>query len=141
MSPLWRKVTPFPTGPYGGNPGTTDWQVAYVMIARNLALHYGAVTYPLLTELWQSLDLFMDYLDRLTDPKTGLLLQGARGDWIPPPGQLFRTPSDSIAAFFHTLSVGYMAEIATAIGRTADAASEKTHFTVKPPPRIWIMLT
>lgn len=115
-------VTPFPTGPYGGNPGTTDWQVAYVMIARNMVLHYGAVTHPVLTELWPSLDLFMDYLDRLTDPKTGLLLQGARGDWIPPQGQLFHTPATSIAAFFHTLSVGYMAEIATAIGKTADAA-------------------
>ena len=115
-------VTPFATGPYGANPGTTDWQVAYVMIARNMVLHYGPVTHPVLTELWPSLDLFMDYLDRLTDPKTGLLLQGARGDWVPPQGQLFKTPTTSIAAFFHTLSVGYMAEIAAAIGKTADAA-------------------
>ena len=59
-----KQVTPFPTGPYGGNPGTTDWQVAYVMIARNMVLHYGAVTHPVLTELWPSLDLFMAYLDR-----------------------------------------------------------------------------
>ena len=28
--------------------------------------------------------LCQDYLDRLSDPTTGLLLQGARGDWIPP---------------------------------------------------------
>ena len=35
-----------------------------------------------------------DYLDRLSDPTTGLLLQGARGDWIPP-GEL--TALDTIS--------------------------------------------
>ena len=121
-------VTPFPTGPYGGNPGSTDWQVAYIIIARNMLLHYGAVSYPVLTELWGSLDLFMQYLERLSDPATGLMMQGARGDWIPPIGEMFRTPTDSIAAFYHTMCVGFMEEIATAIGRPGDAARYSSRY-------------
>lgn len=122
-------VTPFPTGPYGGNPGSTDWQTAFPVIARNILLHYGDMAKPLLKELWSSLDLFMEYLQRLIDNSThpqskqlGLLLDGARGDWIPPRGSPYPTPTEPISAFWHTLCVGYMAEIATAIGRTADAA-------------------
>lgn len=128
-------VTPFPTGPYGGNPGSTDWQTAFPVIARNILLHYGDLAKPLLTEIWPSLELFMDYLQRLINHSThpqskqlGLLLDGARGDWIPPRGQTYPTPTEPISAFWHTLSVGYMAEIATAIGRTADAARYTARF-------------
>ena len=123
-------VTPFPTGPYGGNPGSTDWQTAFPIIAHSLLKHYGATSHDVLTEIWPSLDLFMGYLDRLVeaDPEskpTGLLLDGARGDWIPPGGNgvgghkppTSNTPTSSIAAFWHTLCVGYMHEIAEAIGR------------------------
>jgi hypothetical protein len=119
-------VTPFATGPYGGFPGSTDWQVAYPTIARNLLIHHGpGAAGPVLKDLWPSLSLFMTYLDSECDPATGLLLQGARGDWIPPEGNKkgpYITPNDIISAFFHTLSVGYMAEMAGAIGNTADAA-------------------
>lgn len=116
-------VVPFATGPYGGNPGTTDWQVAYVVIARNLLLNYGAEkSRPILQELWPSLEEFMDYLERRVDPKTGLLMTGARGDWVPPDGpKYFPTPTTSVAAFWHTLCIGYMAEIATALEKTQDA--------------------
>lgn len=114
-------VTPFSTSPYGSNPGTTDWQMAYVQTAYTV-LQYGVTAHPVLRELWDSLDLFMQYLDRLADPATGLLLQGARGDWVPPAGDgHIHTSADVISAFMHTLSVGHMADIAAAIGRTADA--------------------
>eukprot|EP00937_MAST-01D_sp_MAST-1D-sp2_P006075 g6075.t1 len=118
-------VTPFPTGPYGGNPGSTDWQVAYVLIARALLLHHGDRVAPALADLWPSLDLLMAYFDRLVDADSGLLLVGARGDWIPPEGNgrgPYPTPTAPISAFFHTLCVSYMAEIATAVGRSDDAA-------------------
>ena len=115
--------TPFSSGPYGSNPGTTDWQTAYPMIARAVLAHHGARAAPALADLWPSLELFMSYLQRLVDPATGLLLQGARGDWVPPiySGRT-KTPPEMAAAFYHTLSVAYMAEIATAIGQPAEAA-------------------
>jgi hypothetical protein len=113
-----------------GNPGSTDWQVAFPVIARNILLHYGELAVPVLREIWSALDLFMDYLERLIQKNpisqtNGLLLDGARGDWIPPEGNFkgpFPTPTPPISAFWHTLCVGYMAEIATAIERPADAA-------------------
>eukprot|EP00038_Savillea_parva_P007047 m.167528 g.167528 ORF g.167528 m.167528 type:complete len:1197 (+) comp12839_c0_seq1:59-3649(+) len=115
-------VTPFATGPYGGNPGTTDWQAAYVMVAWASLVHQGDLALPMLRDLWDSLDLFMDYLDRRSDNATGLLLAGARGDWVPPESQPFHTSAVSVAAFTHTLCVSHMADIATALGRTADAS-------------------
>ena len=36
---------------------------------------------PLLRSIWPSLQLFMQYLERLVEPG-GLLLSGARGDWV-----------------------------------------------------------
>ena len=116
-------VTPFATGPYGGNPGTTDWQAAYPMVARALLLHSGKLALPLLADLWASLDHFMDYLGRLCDKQTGLLLTGARGDWVPPEGNFngaYPTSPVTLAAFTHTLCLAHMAEIAQALGRTSD---------------------
>ena len=115
-------VVPFTTAPYGGNPGTVDWQIAYVQVARALLLHYGDRAVPALADLWGSLHLFMQYLEKLVDKPTGLLLLGARGDWIPPKLQLYPTPPGSVAAFTHTLGLSYMAEIAQAVGRPDDAA-------------------
>jgi alpha-L-rhamnosidase len=121
-------VVPFTTAPYGSNPGTTDWQIAYVQVARALLLHYGDRAVPALADLWDSLDLFMQYLEKLVDKNTGLLLLGARGDWIPPRSQAYPTPSGSVAAFTHTLCLSYMAEIAQAVGRTDDAAHYLARF-------------
>jgi alpha-L-rhamnosidase len=116
-------TVPFSTGPYGGNPGTTDWQVAYIMIARSILVHNGDLAVPVLAELWFSLELFMTYLERLVD-SSGLLLTGARGDWVPPDGAV-RTQTSEVAAFSHTLCVAYMAEIAAKIGRDADSQRYK----------------
>eukprot|EP01047_Picozoa_sp_COSAG01_P049431 COSAG01_NODE_4901_length_4641_cov_17.028181_1_plen_255_part_00 len=124
-------------GPYGSNPGSTDWQTAFPVIARNLHIHYGEQAVPVLREIYPALQAFMDgYLERLVrstpaGATSGLLLTGARGDWVPPEGNnggprvnggIINTPTESISAFWHTLCVGYMAEIARAIGKSADAA-------------------
>ena len=116
-------VVPFSTGPYGGNPGTTDWQAAYVMVAHSILRHSsGGAALPALAELFPSLERLMAYFERLADPPSGLLLTGARGDWVPPASQKVRTGQDIVAAFTHTLSVSYMADIAAALGEAAAAA-------------------
>jgi len=73
-------VRPPPRPADGGNPGTTDWQVTFVSIARNLLLHYGDLAVPLLEEIWPRLDAFMNYLKSMASPN-GLMMAGARGDW------------------------------------------------------------
>ena len=118
-------VVPFATSPYGGNPGTVDWQAAYVLVAWAQLRHSGALAVPMLRDLWPSLTLFMGYLERLVDPATGLLLTNARGDWVPPSPRdasyPWRTNTPPVSAFFHTLSVSRMADIARAIGQDAEA--------------------
>ena len=123
-------VVPFPTPPYGGNPGTVDWQAAFIMIGGNMLKSYGKErTSPLLNELWPHYVSLMDYYERNVDKGTGLLLQGARGDWVPPVNTAKPTGAEPTAAFFHTLCVQYMSEIATAIGRSADAARYSKRLT------------
>ncbi len=120
-------VTPFPTGPYGGNPGTNDWQTAYPLIAHALLEAYPSRSVEILSDLWPSLDLFMQYLSRNLDNSTHLLLAGSRGDWIPPVynGRI-KTPASLVGSFFHTLCLRYMADIATAIG--LPQAASRFHF-------------
>jgi hypothetical protein len=111
---------PFSTFPYGGNPGTVDWQAGFVIMAHSVLLHEGERARGLLTELWPSLAKLMDYFDRQCEP-SGLLLRGARGDWLPPLSQTLHTPKELVAAFSHTLAVGFMADIAVAIGLPSEA--------------------
>ena len=121
-------VVPFSTSPYGINPGTVDWQATFITIARNVIVQYGASTFPLINELWENLVALMDYYERLIDPTTGLLLSGARGDWIPPPDTAIKTGTKPVAAFFHTLCVKHMFEIAKALNKVAEANIYKARY-------------
>ena len=89
------------------------------MIAHSALLHGGEASLPALDELFDSLAALMSYSDKLCD-RSGLLLRGARGDWIPPDSQAVHTSVDVVSAFTHTLCVGYMAEIARALNRTSE---------------------
>eukprot|EP00940_MAST-03C_sp_MAST-3C-sp2_P000368 g368.t1 len=120
-------VVPFSTSPYGTNPGTVDWQASFVTIARNLIVSEPSFR-PFVMDLWSNLVQLMDYYERLVDERTGLLLVGARGDWIPPPDTSQKTGTAPVAAFFHTLCVQHMSEIARALGLSAEAAQYKDRF-------------
>jgi alpha-L-rhamnosidase len=116
-------VVPFSTSPYGGDPGTTDWQATFIFVARNVLVTYGAgATGPLIAELWDSLVGLMEYYERMVDPVTGLLLTGARGDWVPPIDTAVKTGTEPVAAFFHTLCVRHMYEMARALEFKEDEA-------------------
>ena len=118
-------VVPFSTGPYGDGVGSVDWQAAFVMIARAMLRSYGERAVPILTEVWPSLQAFVGYLDRQLDAQTGLLLTGARGDWVPPDGQPYSTPAAEVSAFTHLLCMAYMAEIGEAVGDSEASADYK----------------
>lgn len=45
---------------------------------------HAACSAKVLDDLWPSLDHLMQYYERNVDATTGLLLTGARGDWVPP---------------------------------------------------------
>lgn len=63
---------------------------------------------------------------------TGLLLSGARGDWIPPPDTAIKTGTKPVAAFFHTLCVKHMFEIAKALNKVAEANIYKARYARRP---------
>ena len=113
------------TSPYGSNPGSVVWQSAYPVIAQRMWRHYGDKA--VLQAHWESLNLFMDYLDRRSDPKTHLVLTGGLSDWNPVGGNGHGpdTPAQECSAFYGLLDTIYMAEMAEGIGETADAAKYK----------------
>lgn len=114
-------VTPYTTGPYGSNPGAPVWQSAIVVISFNLWRHYGDVEG--VRALYPNLRDFMAYLERNTDPASGLVLFGGLGDWVPPGGNAHQpTPTNSVSAFYWLHDLALMEVLAQVLGETADAA-------------------
>lgn len=112
----------------GGNPGCPVWQVAYIVIARQMWKHYGEDVLPSLKKHWVGLQELMDWFDRHADPTDGLLVTHCYGDWMgfdPESGNgggSKLTPPDAITAFYHVTAMLHMSEIAAAIGDTKTAA-------------------
>ena len=115
-------VSPFQTSPYGSNPGSVVWQSAYPVIAFNMWRHYGDKA--VLKTHWSSLVSFMDYIERVSDPKTHLTLTGGLSDWVPPGGNGHGPVTDAreCSAFYALLDTKHMADMAIAIGESSDAA-------------------
>lgn len=111
----------------GGNPGCPVWQVAYVVIARNMWKHYGSAVLPILQLHYGGLRHLMDWFERHADPTDHLLVRGCYGDWMgfnPSSGNHGSspvTPAGSATAFYHVLARKYMATIAEALGNTDEA--------------------
>jgi hypothetical protein len=57
----------------GGNPGCPVWQVAYIVIARQMWKHYGPAAVPVLQAHWDGLLDLMGWFDRHADKADGLL--------------------------------------------------------------------
>jgi hypothetical protein len=119
----------------GGNPGCPVWQVAYIVIARQLWKHYGEDALPSLRAHYAGLVELMGWFDRHADPSDGLLMTHCYGDWMgfhPASGNggsSPMTPPPAVTAFYHVLAKRYLAEIATATGHSADAAAYTRGYT------------
>jgi alpha-L-rhamnosidase len=111
----------------GGNPGCPVWQVAYIVIARQMWKHYGDDVVHSLRVHYEGLKELMAWFDRHADKTDGLLVTSCYGDWMgfnPESGNggsSKLTPRDSVTAFYHVLAMKYLGEIASAIGEDADA--------------------
>jgi hypothetical protein len=113
----------------GGNPGCPIWQVAYIVIGRQLWKHYGEDALPSLRKHYTGMKELMGWFDRHADPSDGLLVHACYGDWMGfnpeshNSGSSALTPRDSVTAFYHVLAMQYLAQVAEAVGETSDAAS------------------
>lgn len=102
----------------GGWPGCPVWQVAYIVLARNSWRHYADAS--LLAVHYPGLQALLAYFERSANSSSGLLETACYGDWIDAGGHI--TPPGSVTSFYYVLAFEYMAEIASALGLTADAA-------------------
>lgn len=66
----------------GGNPGCPVWQVAYVVIARQMWKHYGTAVLPLLELHYEGLVELMGWFDRHADKTDGLLVIKCYGELV-----------------------------------------------------------
>lgn len=113
----------------GGNPGCPIWQVAYIVIARNMWKHYGEDAIPTLKKHFGGMQSLFAWFTSHADPSDGLLVIKCYGDWMgfnPESGNRgssHLTPQDSVTAYHHTLAASYMHEISTAIGNATAAAA------------------
>jgi hypothetical protein len=107
----------------GGWPGCVVWQVAYIVIARTHWRHYGDAAF--LAEHWDGMVALMGYFERHINPEIGLNQQACYGDWVDPGGHnpSTVTPASTVTAFYYVLALGQLSEMATALGRAADAQS------------------
>lgn len=119
----------------GGNPGCPIWQVAYIVIGRQLWKHYGEMAIPTIRRHYAGMRELLDWFDRHASADDGLLVIQCYGDWMgfnPEShngGSSQLTPRDAVTAFHHVLAMKYMAEMATALGKTADAAELMANHT------------
>ena len=58
----------------GGNPGCPVWQVAYIVIARQVWKHYGESALPALNLHYEGMQELLGWFDRHADPTDGLLV-------------------------------------------------------------------
>jgi alpha-L-rhamnosidase len=125
-------ATPFSNQAGPNFPGSVVWMSAYVTIARNLWRHYGEAASPVLREHYTGLQEFMRFLRTCVDYRTGLVLTAGMGEWAPPQSQSVNknrtTPAAAASAFYGLLDLKHMAEIAQALGQTADAAAYHAEF-------------
>ena len=64
----------------GGNPGCPVWQVAYIVISRQLWKHYGSDALPALQLHYSGLLELLGWFDRHADHSDGLLTTSCYGN-------------------------------------------------------------
>jgi hypothetical protein len=95
------------------------WQAAYPVIAFNTWRHYGDLQ--LIEVHWGGLVALMDYWLRQPCCKGTLNLCGGLGDWVDVAWPVEITPAQSTSAFYTTLAMAYMSEMAAALGNATNA--------------------
>ena len=104
----------------GAFPGSVVWQAAYPVITYNSWKSYGDLQ--LIDRHWDGLVALADYWARQPCSQKNQNLCGGLGDWVDTLWPVENTDAQATSSFYNTLSVAYMSEIATALGRSAEAA-------------------
>jgi alpha-L-rhamnosidase len=112
-------VTPFDG--VGGFPGAPPWQIAGIVVLRNHWREYGDIN--VLTDHYASAVQLMRFFQRSINATSGLMEEGGYGDWmcVICCGPCARSPANQVGAFYFVQGLGFLAELAEALGKGEDA--------------------
>jgi len=108
-------VVPYGKHTYGGWPGDPSWMVAAVIIPWEAHRRSGDIK--IISDTYDTAKALIDFLNRHVDPTMGLVQFGYYGDWL----ALETTPKGQVVSFSHILAVSRMVDMATILGKAADA--------------------
>ncbi|WP_080239418.1 alpha-L-rhamnosidase [Spirosoma rigui] len=114
--------------PMGGGFGGTLWGSAGIVVAWEAYRQYGDVA--LLTEHYDAMKRYTQFLESKIDKETGILNEGPLGDWLSPEGNKNDNTLFWMAYYAYDLAI--MNKVATLLGKPDDAAQfMKRHDEIK----------
>ncbi|MEY4763126.1 MAG: hypothetical protein RLZZ200_2982 [Pseudomonadota bacterium] len=103
--------------PVGGGFGGVLWGSAGITVPWEMYQQYGNEA--VLREHYPAMVAYVDYLQSLVDPATGLMHDVQLGDWLGP--QNLQLGQQFLAVAYHTHDLGIMVQVARLLGHEADA--------------------
>ena len=103
--------------PVGGGFGGVLWGSAGITIPWEVYQQYG--DQELLEEHYDAMVAYMDYLETTIDRESGVIVDGALGDWLSPQNMQLGTPFLTTA--YHIYDLWIMIQVAELLGREKDA--------------------
>jgi len=104
--------------PLGGGMGGVLWGSAGMTVPWESYLQYGNTS--MLREHYSAMVAYIDYLQRMIDPKTGLIVDAQLGDWLGPQDE--QLGPDFLVTAYHVFNLEIMARVAEVLGQSEDAA-------------------
>lgn len=104
--------------PMGGGFGGTLWGSAGIVVAWETYRQYGDVM--VLTEHYEAMKRYIQFLETKVDKTTGILNEGPLGDWLSPEGSKNDNTLFWMAYFAYDLDI--MRQVATILGKPDEAA-------------------
>ncbi len=125
MRDLQREDGRFPdVAPVGGGFGGTLWGSAGIIIPWELYQQYGDLH--VLSANYDAMKRYVEYLNSKIDPATGLLNEGALGDWLSPEG--YKNDDTLFWAAYHLYDLDIVSKTAALLNKIEDAAIYRTQY-------------
>jgi alpha-L-rhamnosidase len=110
--------------PVGGGFGGTLWGSAGIIVAWEVYQQYGDLA--LLSEHYDAMKRYLEFLNSKIDSKTGVINEGPLGDWLSPEG--FKNEDTMFWTVYHLRNLEIMAEAAELLNKPADVEIFKNQY-------------
>jgi len=113
------------TAPVTDAFGGILWGSAGILVAWESYQQYGDLS--LLTEHYDAMKQYTDYLKTFLNPQTGIQTEGLLGDWLSPEG--YKNDDTILWDAYYAYDLYIMQNVATLLGKTADATLFEQEYT------------